>query len=108
MFKGDLPHDDRSAKAEPANCGRLTARRGEERGGCPPRSCETLAERHVRLEAVDTTLAAEAALLVATEGARRIELVVGVRPNHARAKALRPYITKSPTLATSIVRSRRM
>src|SRR5215210_995130 len=46
-------------------------------------------EVDVGLEAVQAALAAEAALLVAAERRGRIEAVVGVRPDHARAQALR-------------------
>src|SRR3954470_3791031 len=47
-----------------------------------------LVQLQIRLEPVPAALAAEARLLVAAERRGRIEAVVGIRPDHARAHAL--------------------
>src|SRR3954471_3422128 len=47
-----------------------------------------LVQLQIRLEPVPAALAAEARLLVAAERRGRIEAVVGIRPDHARAQAL--------------------
>src|SRR5581483_12379322 len=54
----------------------------------PPRAAASL-ELQVRLEPVAPALSAEARLLVAAEGRRRVEPVVRVRPNHAGPEPLR-------------------
>src|SRR4051794_5466794 len=50
-----------------------------------------LVEVQVRLETMQSSLASHSALLVATEGAGRVELVVGVRPDHASAEFIRDF-----------------
>src|SRR4249920_3040051 len=61
-------------------------REGKGGAGCVRRS--SLVEPQVRREAVPSAFAAEARLLVAAEGRRRVEAVVRVRPYDPRAQAL--------------------
>src|SRR5262245_51958622 len=57
---------------------------------CPPPFLLAISlHLEVREQPLAPALAAEAALLVAAEGRARVELVVRVRPHHARAEALR-------------------